>query len=214
MAAAISRWRTYSLPADARLDAPGLIGPNAILQLLPVVERVYGASRLSAMLRRALIASVPDGEHMVPEGDAARLHQLLRIQDPEAAPRIAAEAGRRTADYILAHRIPRIAQTALKILPASLAARGLSRAITRHAWTFAGSGTFRAVDPWTFEIAHNPMISGERSAIPLCHWHAAVFERLYRALVCRTSICVETHCGAQDDSDICRFEIQRGARPR
>ncbi|WP_299326163.1 bacteriochlorophyll 4-vinyl reductase [Parasphingopyxis sp.] len=199
------------LPADARLDAPGLIGPNAILQLLPVVEQAYGAGRAGAMLKRARIAAVPDGEHMIPEGDAARLHRLLRVQDPERAPGLAAEAGRRTADYILAHRIPKFPQMVLKLLPAPLAARGLSRAIARHAWTFAGSGSFRVVDPWTFEIAHNPMISGEHSNLPICHWHAAVFERLYQALVCRRSMCVETQCGAQDDSDICRFEIFRNA---
>jgi bacteriochlorophyll 4-vinyl reductase len=33
-----------------------------------------------------------------------------------------------------------------------------------------------------FEIADNPVVRGEHSETPLCHWHAAVFERLFSAL--------------------------------
>lgn len=177
-----------------------------------MLERLDGAAGARAALARAGLVAAPAGDAMIPEDDAARLHQLLRRERPEEAPALSAEAGRRTAGYILAHRIPRAAQALLRLSPAGLAARGLSAAIARHAWTFAGSGAFRVVDPWTFEIAGNPMIRGEASAAPLCHWHAAVFERLYRTLVHPDCRCREAACGAQHGGDSCRFEMRRERR--
>lgn len=214
MAAAPSRWRSAEDAAGhhgGREDGPdgGLIGPNAVLQLAAVLERREGAERTAHLLADAGLASLPDGEHMMPEGDAARLHRRVRAEFPARAPDIARAAGFATGDYILAHRIPKPAQTVLGLLPAPLAARALARAIARHAWTFAGSGQFRVVDPWTFEIADNPLVRGERSAAPLCHWHAAVFERLYGRLVHPACRCVETRCSAQPGAPSCRFEIVR-----
>lgn len=191
--------------------AAGLIGPNAILQLLPVIEKLQGREAASGMLARAGIANVPDGSAMIPEADAAALFRELRIALPDQADEIAAEAGRRTADYILAHRIPALARHALEWLPAGLAARALCRAISRHAWTFAGSGQFRAITPWMFEIADNPMIRGEVGNAPLCAWHAAVFERLYRTLVAPDVVCTEVRCAAVTGEGTCRFALCRGA---
>lgn len=185
----------------------GRIGPNAILQLLPVIERIGGTDRVTQMLIRAGITRIPDGSEMIPETEAARLHRQLRLEEPEMAPRLAAEAGRGTARYILAHRIPKSAQIVLQIAPPVLSARMLARAIARHAWTFAGSGVFRTDGPWTFEIANNPIVEHEHSAHPLCQWHAAVFEELYRTLVHPRSRCRETCCRAQGAGNICRFEI-------
>ncbi|MCL3883099.1 bacteriochlorophyll 4-vinyl reductase [Marivita sp. GX14005] len=189
--------------------AGAVIGPNAVLQLLPQIERIGGAARVARMLAEAGIFEVPDGRRMIPETQAMRLHQVLRRDAPDLAPALAARAGRATADYILAYRIPVPARTMLKLLPAPLAARGLSRAIVRHAWTFAGSGRFRALSPWRFEIAQNPIVRGEVSAVPLCHWHAAVFARLYACLVAPGCTCVETHCTAQPGRGMCRFDIRR-----
>ncbi|TRD19806.1 bacteriochlorophyll 4-vinyl reductase [Palleronia caenipelagi] len=185
--------------------AAGLIGPNAILQLLPQLARLGDAE---GMLARAG-ATIPDGTEMIPEGEAARLHRLLRTELPDLASELAAAAGRDTARYILAHRIPRPAQMLLQALPAPLAARALSRAITKHAWTFAGSGQFRAIDPWDFEIRHNPLIAGETSDVPLCHWHAAVFAHLYQTLVHPGCTCTETTCGAQPGHATCHFTLHR-----
>jgi len=184
-----------------------VIGPNAILQLLPQIERIGGEARVAQMLAEAGVLEVPDGSHMIPERDAARLHQVVRRHAPDMAAQLTAEAGRGTADYILAHRIPTVAQRILKALPASLAARSLARAIAKNAWTFAGSGDFRVISPWCFEIAHNPIVQGEHSDLPLCHWHAAVFERLYRVLVHPSARCVETTCCAVGRDATCRFEV-------
>jgi len=95
----------------------------------------------------------------------------------------------------------------LKALPPAPAAGLLSRAIARHAWTFVGSGRFHVRDAWTFEIEGNPLIRGEASEPCLCHWHTAVFERLYEALVAPASRCAETRCGAQGRDSRCRFEL-------
>ncbi|MDJ0821113.1 MAG: bacteriochlorophyll 4-vinyl reductase [Paracoccaceae bacterium] len=189
----------------AGMTVEGRIGPNAILQMLPVVEAQLGPDALRDLMDRAHV-HVPSGDHMIPEGPAARLHQQLRALWPERAAGIAAQAGRGTAEYILAHRIPRLAQVVLRALPAPLAARLLSQAIARNAWTFAGSGRFEALSPWDFVIHDNPIVRGERSAAPLCHWHAAVFETLYRRLVHPAAICRETHCAGNGGST-CQFSL-------
>lgn len=191
----------------------GLIGPNAILQLLPIIERVGGEARVHEVMARAGVFNVPTGLEMIPESEAARLHHQLRLEEPELAPRLSHEAGWQTANYIMAHRIPQPAQQLLKVLPAWASARLLSRAIRQHAWTFAGSGTFRTDGPWRYEIADNPLIRGEHDTGPMCHWHAAVFERLYRKLVHRGARCREVECGCQG-ADACRFEITIRARAR
>lgn len=188
--------------------AEGLIGPNAILQFLPLLDRLGGPERRAQMLAAAGIFEVPDGQSMIPETDAARLHRQLRLDAPELAPRLSEAAGIETANYILAHRIPQAAQVVLKALPPPLAARVLSQAIARHAWTFAGSGAFRVAGPWRFEIADNPLIRGERSEVCLCDWHAAVFARLYGVLVSAKAQCREVQCAAQG-GPVCRFELRR-----
>jgi divinyl protochlorophyllide a 8-vinyl-reductase len=177
--------------------------------LLPVLRQAGGDGLVSTLLTAAGLSAPPDGTAMIPEGDAARLHHALRLNCPETAPAMAFEAGRRTADYILANRIPRLAQRILRPLPASLAAPVLSRAISRNAWTFAGSGVFTRHSPWHFTIVGNPLALDEASDTPLCTWHCAVFERLYRVLVGPDCRCTETRCSAQTGSDRCVFVITR-----
>lgn len=195
--------------------AGGRIGPNAVLQLLPVVEERLGAARVRPLLMAAGLAAPPDGTAMIPQGEAVRLHRAVRAAEPVLWPALLAEAGARTADYILANRIPAPARMLLRLLPARPAARLLSAAIARHAWTFAGTGRFRAVDPWAFEIADNPFVQGETSAHPVCVWHAAVFEGLYHALVDDRCRCREVHCGAQAGAGgACRFAMRLEGRRR
>jgi divinyl protochlorophyllide a 8-vinyl-reductase len=146
---------------------------------------------------------------MVDETRVARLHATVRELLPETrANSILKEAGRMTAEYLLANRIPRLAQTVLKILPPSLAARALTRAIGSHAWTFAGTGRFRGDigSNATFEIWDNPLCR-ERDLTPgLCVWHTAVFERLFRELVSARTTAEETHCVRNGDP-CCRFVL-------
>jgi len=183
---------------------PALIGPNAILQMLAPLDRHLGRSARDVLLKDAGIACLPDGHAMIPEAQAVALFRVLAAAHPEASTRVTAEAGAGTADYILAHRIPRRAQAVLRLLPAPLATRALARAIARHAWTFAGSGAFRisARRPLTFEIATNPL-----AVMPGgCAWHAAVFARLFLALADPAIQVKETACCARGAA-ACRFEI-------
>ncbi len=186
----------------------GLIGPNALTQLLPVLERAGGAELRERLLARAGVTALPDMTGLIDEAPVARLHQAMRAEVPALAPALAFEAGARTADYILAHRIPRPVQAVLTRLPAWAAGPVLSKAIARNAWTFAGSGRFEVLRAWpaVFLIHDNPVVRGEQAGAPVCHWHAGVFERLYRVLVTDRARAREVACCACG-APACRFEV-------
>lgn len=186
----------------------GRIGPNALTQLLPLLERAGGRELRDGLLAEAGIFALPDMTGLIDEGPVARLHQALRASLPDLAPSLAWEAGLRTADYIIANRIPRPAVLLMQALPARLAAPLLLGAIEKHAWTFAGSGRFEVLSrrPVRVAIHDNPVVRGETSDHPLCHWHAAVFERLFSRLVDRSWCATEIECGATGHA-ACVFAI-------
>lgn len=194
------------VPAEA-----GLIGPNALLQLIAVLDRHEGRATRDLLFEAAGVAPPSADAGMWPEDQAGAVHRMVRQALPERADGLLRLAGQATADYILAHRIPLGARVLIRALPGPLGARVLSGAIARHAWTFAGSGRFRIVSrrPLVFEVAGNPLIRGEAAAHPICHWHAAVFERLFRRLVWPGAVVEEVVCAATG-APACRFEI----RPR
>jgi divinyl protochlorophyllide a 8-vinyl-reductase len=189
----------------------GRIGPNALTQLLPLLERAGGVELRETLLARAGVFEMPDMTGLIDEEPVARLHRAMRAEVPDLAPSLAWEAGVRTADYILAHRIPKPVQAVLKRLPAWAAGPLLSQAIAKNAWTFAGSGRFLVARGWpaVFEISDNPVVRGEHAEGPLCHWHAGVFERLYRVLVSDRARVREVACCACGDP-ACRFEVRLG----
>lgn len=169
---------------------PGaLIGPNAVLQTVAVLEERLGHAETAAILADAQITRLPSGEHMIPEIEALRLHRWIALHDPMGALVIAEEAGARTADYIIAHRIPRAAAWLLRHLPARAAAPLLMAAIRKHAWTFIGGGAFAPAGAWHFAIDRSP--AGDTLPPPdsLFAWYAAVFTRLYRVLVAPDCTC-------------------------
>jgi divinyl protochlorophyllide a 8-vinyl-reductase len=185
----------------------GRIGPNAITR----VAEALGPGRAAPVFAHAGLAAYLERppEAMVDEREVIALHQALREDlGEDEARRVAADAGRRTADYLLAHRIPRLAQVVLKRLPAVLAARALLRAIGGHAWTFAGSGHFGATfgPPLRLRIQDNPLCRGRRSAQPSCDYYAAVFQVLFQTLVHRGAVVIETACEARGDP-ACVFEV-------
>jgi divinyl protochlorophyllide a 8-vinyl-reductase len=146
---------------------------------------------------------------MVDEADVARLHRTVRqMFSRNAAEGLLLRAGDLTGEYVLAHRIPRPVRTLLPWLPDRAAANLLCAAIRRHAWTFAGSGRFeaRAGSPVRLAIVDNPMCRELRSDTPACHYYAATFERLFRALVNERASVVEVACEASGARS-CRFEV-------
>ena len=197
--------------AVSAAQGSGRIGPNAVTQLISALQNGGEGAAAALIFSQAGSAQWLDSPptEMVDETRVAKLHATVRELLPEArANAILREAGDTTANYILANRIPRLAQNVLKILPPALAARALTRAIGAHAWTFAGTGRFRGVigRDAVFEIWDNPLCR-ERDLSPgWCVWHTAVFERLFRELVSSRTIAEETHCRA-NGAPCCRFVL-------
>lgn len=195
--------------------APGdgaRIGPNAILQTAAVLDRLYGRAERSRILMLAGVALPPPDSGMVPEADCRAVHHAVRQHLGAEAARVLRLSGLATADYILANRIPAVARATIRALPAALGSRLLAKAIARHAWTFAGSGQFRIVSfaPLTFEILDNPL-RARLAAQPECHWHAAVFERLFTRLVWPCVGVTEISCGSVNGGP-CRFVLSPKGR--
>lgn len=193
------------------IEASGRIGPNATIQTGHALNDVAGAEAARAVFRQAgLDAYLGDPpQDMVRQEEAAALFDALRRHFPaKEADALLAEAGRRTAGYIIAHRIPPPVARLLGWLPAGLGARLLLISIARHAWTFAGSGAarIRLGFPMMLEIAANPV------ATPDCHWHAAILRELFCRLVAPGFAVRHTECCAKGDP-VCRFVIAAAARP-
>lgn len=197
---------------NAAVPAGGRIGPNAITRLAEALRLDAGEEAANSLFGaaglRGYLAHPP--EHMVDEREVARLHRTLReTYTGDDARRLSRIAGTRTGDYLLAHRIPKPVQQLLKLLPASLACRVLLSAITRHAWTFAGSGAFtaRGGNPTILTIRDNPMCRGVQRREPQCDYYAATFERLFRVLVSARASVKETQCEASGAVG-CSFEVR------
>jgi divinyl protochlorophyllide a 8-vinyl-reductase len=191
--------------------AAGRIGPNAITRVAEVLPARVGSSATRELFERAgLLRHLQQPpQQMVEEAEVRQLHHALRQTLGAAQARdVAAAAGRATADYLLAHRIPRPLQRVLRQLPAGLSARLLLAAIARNAWTFVGSGVFtaRVGRPVVLTIRHNPLCQDLQADTPACDFYAATFERLFQVLVHRRSRVREVACEACGDAE-CRFEI-------
>ena len=190
----------------------GRIGPNAVTRMAQALDAAFGPATTARLFRAAGLEAHLDRPptSMVPERDVIRLHRALRAElgDAEAAV-ISREAGRLTAEYLLANRIPRPVQWLLRLLPPWPAARVLLGAIGRHAWTFAGSGSFRVLPgrPLQLEIRGGPIGRAAPAIEPVCDFYTATFETLFQALVSRRSHVVETACEACGDP-ACLFEVR------
>lgn len=183
------------------------IGPNAILQLVPVLDQALGERARRGLFVEADVALPPPDAGMLPQAQVVRLHQAVCYWFPSLAPDLLKRAGLATGDYILANRIPPLAQQVIRALPKALGARVLAKAIATHAWTFTGSGVFavQGYRPLTLSISQNPLATG-LGKHPDCHWHVAVFQRLFQSLVWPGAIVTETTCRARGDA-CCQFRI-------
>jgi divinyl protochlorophyllide a 8-vinyl-reductase len=205
------------VPADAVRPAaaggqPARIGPNAITRVAEALREAGGDGLVVRVFEAAglggYLAAMPAS--MVPESDVVQLHQVLRAElGPTQARAIAREAGRRTADYLLAHRIPRPVQWLLHALPARPAARILVSAIERNSWTFCGSAGLSADagPPTRFELVDCALARGARSDAPVCDFYTGTFERLFRVLVQRDTTAREVACAAAG-ARACVFELR------
>lgn len=194
------------------LDGPGRIGPNAITRLAEAIDRLHGEAAV-----RELFSAAGQTHHldqapaeMVDERDVIALHRAGRRQfGTESFAEIGRLAGHLTGGYILANRIPPVAQRLLRPLPAALAGRLLVRAIAAHAWTFAGSGDFgfdTHRNGLRLTIKDSPLARGEQSDRPLCDYYSATFERIFRELVSPQAWVTEICCVATG-APACCFDV-------
>lgn len=193
---------------DAEPRSPeGKIGPNAILQVLTCLETTPGLGKDEA-IRIAHLAGL--GHYlsrppctMVCENDVVALHQAVRRHLPEqVATAVLRQSGKQTARYILAHRIPKLAQWTLRALPAAPANGLLVRAIAKHAWTFAGSGTFtyQLGHPALIALANCPACERVYGADEQCTYYIATLEELFRTMVHRRAR-LSQEASAENDGD-------------
>lgn len=190
-----------------------MVGPNAILQTVAALRASYGDRLAEVALYHATgrtLETLPD--RPIDEREAAALMSDVRARCGEGADDVLRDAGARTADYILAHRIPAAAQRLLHLLPAPLASWMLWRAASRHAWTFAGSGRFTYRVRWgarrgtrvELRVGDCPLCRNHRADDPQCVYYAAAFERLQRCVVGDAYRVRELECVASGGS-ACRF---------
>jgi len=194
------------------LAEAGRIGPNAVIQTATALRARVGVERADAMVAAA--TGRPPGawpDAMVDEGEVIRLvHTLHEDLDPALREAVLRDAGVRTAEYLLAHRIPPLAQRLLRALPAAVALRMLLLAIGRHTWTFAGTARVRIARGRVASVSlvHCPMCRGLRATTPACHYLAATLAQLARRLADSRYTVVETACEASGAPG-CRFEFRR-----
>jgi divinyl protochlorophyllide a 8-vinyl-reductase len=191
-------------------EAPARIGPNAIIQTWQALRTHVGPALADAILHEAtgrLPATLPTA--MVAEHEAIAMVQRVRQRlDDDEAMEVLRDAGRRTARYLLAHRIPRPAQWLMRAAPAPIAFAILAEAMARHAWTFAGSGRFewRASPRTLLRLHDSPMCRDVRASCPYCDYYAATFDVLVRTLVSPRVVVREVRCRAMGDA-CCDFAV-------
>ena len=189
----------------------GRIGPNAVIRLAEALDAIESKAVTVKLFTAAELGSYLSSppQSMVPEEDVTVLHRRLRSEMGQArAASVSWIAGLKTADYLLANRIPKAVQGLLKLLPRRVAAFILLKAIGAHAWTFAGSSRFSWSLGRTITLAFEdcPLCRWDRSTVPCCHYYAATFERLFRVLISADTTVRETDCIAAG-AEACRFRI-------
>jgi divinyl protochlorophyllide a 8-vinyl-reductase len=165
------------------------------------------AGILDASALEAYASAMPSD--MVPETEVTRLYAALRARlDRETARRIARDAGRRTAGYVLTHRIPHFAQGLFPALPRPLGRRALMLAIRANAWTFAGSARIRMrfAAPASISLRDCPICRNAKVKEPACVYYAATFEHLFRTLIDPAYRVEEVACQAEGARE-CVFQI-------
>ena len=205
-----------SIHGETSVNGSGRIGPNSVIRVIEALDafenRAFTTRVFSSCGIERYLETAPDA--MVDEGEVTALHGALHQALGDGRARsVAWVAGIRTAEYLLANRIPRAVQRILKVLPAPLASRVLCAAITRNAWTFVGTGrlSVRHGQGPRLIVEHCPICRGAHSQEPYCDFYAATFERLFARLVHPRAKARETQCAARGEGR-CVFHVTWSAR--
>ncbi len=203
--------RLNLMPEGAHGSAAGLVGPNAVTRMAAALIALDSKAGAMVVFQDAGIErylETPPTEP-VAELDVTRLMQAtLDRLGLQRARTVGWIAGHLTAEYLLEHRIPKLAQQLMHIMPARLASHLLCVLMRRHAWTFAGSGqvTFAAGESTRIVIKGCPICSGMATAGPVCTYYAASFEKLFNTLVHTHAKVIETECQGRGDP-ACVFSV-------
>jgi divinyl protochlorophyllide a 8-vinyl-reductase len=173
------------------------IGPNSIIQTIRVLDETYGRSHTAALLQPGgqehLIDNLPTA--MVYEDEFhALIATLVEQLGAEQTAAVLAASGRYTAIYLLQHRIPKLFQHVLQVLPRDAALTLFLMAIGQNAWTFAGSGSFSFVTGKHARIIiANPTSTNQQPGelsqpngqhhTQVCAFYAGTFEALLQQLI-------------------------------
>lgn len=191
----------------------GRIGPNVIIQTALTLRDRLGPDVATRLLTRSTSYGLLDlPQEMVEETKAnALVRAVHETYGLPFARDVMAESGRRTGDYLLAHRIPKPAQWLLPLLPRAMVLRVLLAAISKHSWTFAGSAQVQITpgDPVEISLRHCPLCAGQRASEPMCDFYAGTFGRLAQAFLGPKGWAEEVACEARGDS-ACRFLMGSG----
>ena len=158
----------------------GRIGPNAVIRLAEALDACEGRAVTAKLFRTAglehYVGAPP--QSMVAEDEVTVLHRHLREALPSGRARtVSWIAGQRTAEYLLANRVPQPMQRLLKILPRRVSAFILLTAIGKHAWTFAEHSRITVASAPPREVCgqaagnnSNGFLSG-KTRRQRCCWH-------------------------------------------
>lgn len=186
------------------------IGPNSIIQTIASLRESCAPDDVRALLAgeaEGYLSQLP--HEMIPEGEFHDLVRLLVARMGVArAGEVLYRSGERTADYVCANRIPAPFRSVLGVLPAFIGLRLLLLAISKHAWTFAGSGKF------SFSLGRAPFVSIGRPeghdtsgiAAALCRYYCGAFTQMLRQVVSRRIALRETACQARG-GQACVYQI-------
>lgn len=205
---------TTASPPATRAPSGARIGPNAIIQLVAAIEHRWDADLASELLGAATPYRRETLPHdMVDEREPLAMVRLLMGRVGTGAARVVLrDAGVRTAEYLLANRIPPAAQWVTGQLPRRAGLALLLRAIGAHAWTFAGSGRFTVqwARGWPIlRFTDCAMCRGLVQDQPVCDYYAGTFEHLFRTLVAPEITVTEVTCQAQGAPE-CELRVAGG----
>ncbi len=183
-------------------SAPGRIGPNSITQTLRALDELTVGKRERIWASSGLPDAAPTA--MVPEAWFMTLVRAVREELPEGqAEAVLRWSGSLTADYVRANRIPAPAKVVLRLLPRAVSLPLLLWAVGKHAWTFAGSGTFR-VEGRTLVLDGSPTARARPQGLS-CSYYEAAFEGLLS--LAAPGVHVRERCCRGAGAPDCRFEL-------
>lgn len=188
-----------------------VIGPNAVTRLAEALVEMEGPARCTEIFGKAGLAcylSDPPQE-MVPEEHVAELHKVMHgVLGGCCARAVGWRAGELTGAYLLANRVPKLAQVLLRHTPKAVSVRLMAAAIAGHAWTFTGGGTlgWRCGRTLFITIRGSPVARRLQTGEPACSYYAATFEAIFTAVVGPGVAVHERACEATG-AEACLFEV-------